>query len=640
MNAKVETHKFQAEVQQVLKLVINSLYSNKEIFLRELVSNASDACDKLRFAALSDQTLLGEDTDLAIEVECDSDARTVTIRDNGIGMTHDEVIENIGTIASSGTRRFLEQMTGEAKKDASLIGQFGVGFYSAFIVADKVTLTTRKAGTDEAWRWRSDGTGEYSIESVDAGPRGTEIVLHLKEDEAELAESYRLRSIVGRYSDHIAFPVRMPVAKPPVAAEEESDEEETKQAAPEWETVNQAAALWTRSKADISDEEYQDFYKHVSHDFNDAVSWAHNRVEGNQSYTSLLYLPSKAPFDMQWNRDDRKGLKLYVKRVFIMDAAEELLPGYLRFMRGVIDSDDLPLNVSREILQDNPLTRKIRAALIKRSIDLMAKLAKDDHDKYLDFYEQFGEVLKEGPAEDFSNRDKVASLLRFRSTHQAEGKDADAVCHSLADYVARMKSAQDKIYYLTADSYRAAINSPHLEIFRNKGIEVLLLTDRIDEWLVGHLPEFDGKPLQSVAQGDLDLGALEDEEEKLNREKQAEESKPLLERVEKTLSERVAKVRIGAGLTESPSRVIAENDQMALHMQRMLKQAGQDIPEQKPTLELNPKHPLVEKAAAIEDETLFADYCELFLDQALIADGATLDDPASYIRRVNSLLLG
>ena len=623
-----ETRSFQAEVQEVLKLMINSLYSNKEIFLRELVSNASDACDKLRFQALQDESLYAGDSNLEIRLSADDKARTVTLRDTGIGMTRDEVIENIGTIARSGTKRFLEAMSGDQRQDANMIGQFGVGFYSAFIVADKIVLTTRKAGEDgPATRWSSDGQGEYTLETVeDFEGRGTEVVLHLREDEDEFVQSYRLRSLINKYSDHIAFPVKL--WEPPVESE---DEEEKKDG--EWKTVNQATALWQRPKSEIKDEEYQEFYRHVSHDFADALAWAHNKVEGNQSYISLLYVPENPPFDLFTGREERQGLKLYVKRVFIMDAAEQLLPSYLRFVRGVVDSDDLPLNVSREILQDNRLVQKIRAACIKRVLDLLEGIARDDSEKYAKFWKAFGAVLKEGPAEDFGNREKIAKLLRFASTQN----DSNEQTVSLDDYIGHMKGEQDKIYFLTADSYAAAKNSPQLEAFRKKGIEVLLLWDRVDEWMMSYLTEYEGKSFQSVAKGEVDLA--DSEEEKAEREKLTEENKTLIERLGKTLENEVKEVRVSQRLTDSPSCLVLGDQDMAVHMQKLLKQAGHEVPNAKPTLEINPTHPLVKQLDGETDEQRFNDWGRLLFEQALLAEGGQLEDPASFVQRLNSMFL-
>jgi molecular chaperone HtpG len=620
----VETHKetldFQAEVQQLLHLMIHSLYSNKEIFLRELISNASDACDKLRFEALSDDALYEGDSELDIQVSFDKDARTITLRDNGIGMSRQEVMDNIGTIAKSGTRQFFESLTGDQAKDSRLIGQFGVGFYSAFIVADRVTLTTRRAGlgAEHGVRWSSEGQGAYSLETVERPERGTEVVLHLKEGEDEFLDAHRLRHIIKRYSDHITLPIRMP--------------EEGKEG--ELETVNQASALWARPKAEISDEEYKEFYAHVAHDFDEPLAHVHTRVEGTQSYTTLLYVPKRAPFDL-WDRDKRHGIKLYVRRVFIMDDAEQLMPTYLRFVRGVVDSDDLPLNVSREILQHNRHIDAIRGASVKKVLGLLEDLAENDKDKYAEFWKNFGQVLKEGPGEDFANRERIAKLLRFASTHN----DGDAQDVSLGDYVARMKEGQQAVYYITADSHAAARHSPHLEVFRKKGIEVLLLSDRVDEWLTSHLHEFDGKPLRSVAKGALDLGELEDAEEKAQQEQEASAHADLLKRMKDVLGEKVREVRVSHRLTTSPSCLVVEEHDMALSMQKLLRQAGHQVPELTPFLEINAGHPLVRRLEQESDEQRFADLTHVLFDQAMLAEGAQLDNPAAFVGRLNELLL-
>jgi len=628
VDAHKETLGFQTEVKQLLQLMIHSLYSNKEIFLRELISNASDAADKLRFEALSDDALFEGDTDLKIWVSYDKDARTISVRDNGIGMTRQEVIDHIGTIAKSGTAQFFESLTGDQAKDAHLIGQFGVGFYSSFIVADKVTLTTRRAGlgAEHGVRWESSGEGEYSLETIERAERGTEIVLHLREGEDEFLDGFRLRNIIRKYSDHITLPILMP--KEDVGEEEKSDEVE-------WETVNRASALWTRPKSEISEEEYQEFYKHVAHDFENPLAWTHNRVEGKYEYTSLLYIPARAPFDL-WDRERRHGIKLYVRRVFIMDDAEQLMPNYLRFVRGVIDSNDLPLNVSREILQHNKVIDSIRAGSVKKVLALLEDMAKNDTEKYATFWQEFGRVMKEGPGEDFANREQIARLLRFSSTHT----DSTTQDVSLADYVARMKDGQQAIYYITADSFAAAKNSPHLEIFRKKGIEVLLLSDRVDEWLVGSLTEFDGKPLKSVTQGELDLGELEDEEEKKAHEKVDEQFKDLVAKVKETLGDdKVAEVRLTHRLTSSPACLVTGEHDMSANLERILRSAGQHVPTTKPTLELNPEHPLVARLKAEEDETLFRELAEILFNQALLAEGGQLDDPATFVRRLNELLL-
>ena len=616
-----ETRRFEAEVAQVLNLVTHSLYSHKEIFLRELVSNASDACDKLRFAAIGEPALLADDTELRIELEYDKDARTLTVRDNGIGMTRDEVVENIGTIARSGTRKFLESLSGDARKDTQLIGQFGVGFYSAFIVADKVTLTTRKTGEGQGVRWESAGTGDYTIADVDDAKRGTEVVLHLKADEAEFLSGWKLRELVAKYSDHIGFPIRM--------------RKEGEEGAGEWDTANHASALWTRPKSELDDDEYKSFYKHISHDFNDPLAWTHNRVEGNQSYSLLLYVPEHAPFDAMWTgRDDRKGLRLYIRRVFIMDASEQLLPAYLRFVKGVVDSDDLPLNVSREILQENRLVQQIRAGLVKRTLDLLDRLAADDKEKYAAFWKEFGAVLKEGVAEDHANRERVAKLLRFTST-ASPGREPDT---SLDDYIARMKEGQDAIWYVTAEGFNAARSSPQIESLKQRGVEVLLLHERIDEWMVGHLHEYAGKRLRNVAKGELDLGKLADSADKAKQEADAAAAAPIVARMKELLGERVRDVRASQRLTESASCLVCEEHDMGPQMARLLKQAGHDVPASKPILEINPSHPLVKRLESEADAERARDLGEILLDQAQLAEGGQLDDPAAYVARVNKLL--
>lgn len=618
-----ETMEFQAEVRQLMKLMIHSLYSNKEIFLRELISNASDACDKLRFEALSNDALYEGDSDLKIRVNFDKDARTITISDNGIGMSRDEVMENIGTIAKSGTQQFFESLTGDQAHDLELIGQFGVGFYSCFIVADKVTLTTRRAGAtaDQAVQWESDGEGSYSLTNVTKDSRGTDIVLHLREGEGEdeFLDAWRLRSIITRYSDHISIPIEMP-------SQEEGKEDE-------YEVINSASALWKRPKKDITDEEYREFYKHVAHDFGEPLAWTHNQVEGTQSYTSLLYIPKTAPFDL-WDRDRRHGIKLYVRRVFIMDDAEHLMPQYLRFVRGLVDSDDLPLNVSREILQQNKFIDSIRAASVKKILGLLENMVRNEPEKYAEFWKQFGQVMKEGPAEDFANRERIAKLLRFSSTHT----DSEEHTVSLEDYVSRMPEGQDKIYYITADSFSAAKNSPHLEVFRKKGIEVLLLSDRVDEWLVSHLNEFDGKPLVSIAKGDLDLGKLGTDEEEKQDDKADEAYKPFLDKVKDVLGDEVSEVRSSQRLTESPSCLVLGEQEMAMHMQQLLKQAGHDVPVSKPVLEINMDHPLVKRLREESNETRFADWTRLLFEQAMLSQGGQLDDPASFVKRLNGIL--
>ncbi|MGB3610423.1 MAG: molecular chaperone HtpG [Cellvibrio sp.] len=627
VEARKETRGFQTEAKQLLHLMIHSLYSNREIFLRELVSNASDAADKLRFEAVSNGDLYEGDPDLKIRVSFDKDAKTITISDNGIGMSRDEVIDNLGTIAKSGTAQFMQKLSGDQKKDAQLIGQFGVGFYSAFIVADRVVVTTRRAGTPavEGVRWECSGDAEFSVETVEKASRGTTIELHLKSDALEFADHWRLRSIIKKYSDHIAIPVVM--QKPAPVDEENKDKE------PEDEVINTATALWTRSRSEVSDEEYKEFYKHVSHDFTDPLTWSHNRVEGNLDYTSLLYIPARAPFDL-YNRDASRGLKLYVQRTFIMDDAEQFLPLYLRFVKGIVDSNDLSLNVSREILQKDPNIDTMRSALTKRVLEMLAKLAKEP-EQYAGFWKEFGQVLKEGPAEDFANREKIARLLRFSSTHT----DKPEQDQSLEDYVSRMKEGQEKIYYIAAENFNTAKSSPHLEVFRKKGIEVLLLSDRIDEWLMSHLSEFDGKSFQDIGKGELDLGKLDTEEEKQEQEKVAEQLKPLLERVKTALNDQVAEVRITHRLTDSPACVVVAEHDMGAQMRRILEAAGQKLPETKPIFELNPEHPLVKKLEQESNETRFADLAHVLFDQANLAEGAQLQDPAAYVQRLNKLLL-
>lgn len=615
-----ETRGFQSEVKQLLHLMIHSLYSNKEIFLRELISNASDAADKLRFRALSAPELYAGDGELRVRLSFDKEQRTLTIADNGIGMRREEVIENLGTIAKSGTKAFLESIGSDQAKDSQLIGQFGVGFYSAFIVADKVTVRTRAAGAadDEGVFWESAGEGDYTIADITKETRGTEITLHLREGEDEYLDAWRLRSVIGKYSDHIALPVEI---------ESKNEEDDTVT----WEKINKAQALWTRSKADVTDEEYKEFYKHIAHDFTDPLSWSHNRVEGKQEYTSLLYIPAQAPWDM-WNRDHKHGLKLYVQRVFIMDDAEQFMPNYLRFVRGLIDSNDLPLNVSREILQDSRVTQNLRGALTKRVLQMLDKLAKDDAEGYQKFWQQFGLVLKEGPAEDHGNQKAIAKLLRFASTHG----DSSAQTASLEEYVGRMAEGQEKVYYITADSYAAAKSSPHLELFRKKGIEVLLLSDRIDEWMMSYLTEFDGKPFQSVSKADETLDKLADEtEEQKAAEKQLE---PFIERVKTLLGERVKDVRLTHRLTDTPAIVVTDADEMSTQMAKLFAAAGQQAPEVKYIFELNPEHALVKRASDVGDNEHFAEWIDLLLDQALLAERGTLEDPNLFIRRMNKLL--
>lgn len=630
VDAHKETMGFQTEVKQLLNLMIHSLYSNKEIFLRELISNAADAADKLRFEALSDDALYEEDGELNIHVAFDKDARTITITDNGIGMTRQEVIENIGTIARSGTKAFFGQLTGDQAKDSQLIGQFGVGFYSAFIVADKVTLKTRRAGTtkEHGVLWESAGEGEFNIETIEKPTRGTEVTLHLREGEDEFLNGWRLRNVIRKYSDHINLPIIM--LKEPVPDEEGKIDESII----EEETVNKATALWTLSKNEITEEQYKEFYKQIAHDFQDPLTWSHNKVEGNTEYTSLLYIPSKAPFDL-WDRDRMHGIKLYVKRVFIMEDSEQLMPRYLRFIRGVIDTNDLPLNVSREILQSSKVIDTIRAASVKKILSELNKMANNEPEQYAEFWKEFGQVIKEGPGEDFANKEALAKLLRFAST---ETGNADQTV-SLEDYVSRMKDKQDKIYYITAESYAAAKNSPHLEVFRKKGIEVLLLTDRVDEWLVNSLTDFDGKHLQSVAKGDLDLGELEDEEEKKAHEEVEKNFEDLVERVKKTLDDKVKDVRITHRLTDSPACLVADHYDMSGNLERMLKAAGQQVSGSKPILELNPEHPMVAKLKDEQNDDQFADWTSILFDQALLAEGGQLDDPASFVKKLNAMLL-
>jgi molecular chaperone HtpG len=621
-----ETLGFQAEVKQLLQLMIHSLYSNKDIFLRELISNASDAADKLRFEALADAALFENDPELKIRVAFDREARTLTISDNGIGMSRQEVIDHIGTIAKSGTREFFSQLSGDQKKDAALIGQFGVGFYSAFIVADRVTLTTRRAGltAEHGVRWESAGAGDYTLETVDKPARGTEIVLHLREGEGEFLSDWKIKSVIRTYSDHITLPIVMKKTEWKDGIEMPTDEDET---------VNKASALWARAKKDVSDDEYREFYKHVAHDFEPPLTWSHNRVEGKQEYISLLYVPSHAPFDL-WDREKRHGIKLYVRRVFIMDDAEQLMPQYLRFVRGVIDSSDLPLNVSREILQNSRDIDAIKAGSVKKVLGLLEDMAENQPEQYAMFWKAFGKVLKEGPGEDFANKEKIAGLLRFASTHT----DTDAQVVSLQDYIGRMKEGQSTIYFITADSFAAAQHSPHLEIFRKKGIEVLLLSDRVDEWLASNLTEFDGKPLKSVAKGGLDLGDLEDEAEKTAQKEAEEAMKPLVERIKSTLGERVKDVRVTHRLTDSPACLVTGEGDMSANLERLLKAAGQAAPTVKFTLEINPSHALVTRLNAESDENRFKDWANLLFEQALLAEGGQLDDPASFVRRLNGLL--
>ncbi|GGP46747.1 chaperone protein HtpG [Shewanella algicola] len=629
-----ETHGFQTEVKQLLHLMIHSLYSNKEIFLRELVSNAADAADKLRYLALTDDALYEGDGELRVRVSADKEKGTVTISDNGIGMTRDGVIEHLGTIAKSGTKEFFNNLSGEASKDSQLIGQFGVGFYSAFIVAKKVVVRTRAAGhaVNEAVLWESEGEGSFNVETVTKNTRGTEITLHLRDEETEFADDFRLRSIISKYSDHISIPVEMFEAGQP----ESEGEDGEKIAATEgsWKPMNKATALWTRNKSDITDEEYQEFYKHISHDYADALKWSHNRVEGKQEYTSLLYIPAKAPWDL-FNRDHKHGLKLFVQRVFVMDDAEQFMPTYLRFVKGLIDSKDLPLNVSREILQDNQITKNLRQALTKRVLGMLEKIAQNDPETYQSFWAEFGQVLKEGPAEDFANKERIAGLLRFASTHD----NSAATTVSLDAYIERMKEGQDKIYYIVADSHDAAVNSPHLELLRKKGIEVLLMSERIDEWLINHLTEFKGKKLHSVTKGDLELGSLEDEADKEAQDKVAEEAKGLVERIKTALADKVSDVKVTSRLTDTPACVVTGDGEMSTQMIKLMQAAGQPVPESKPTFEINPTHPLVERLNNEADEQLFADWSNLLLQQALLSEKGSLSDPSAFIKLTNQMLM-
>ncbi len=627
-----QTLGFQAEVKQLLHLMIHSLYSNKEIFLRELISNASDAADKLRFEAINNGALFENDPDLKIRVTFDKEAKTITISDNGIGMNRDEAINHLGTIAKSGTKEFFSKLSGDQQKDAALIGQFGVGFYSGFIVADKITVETRRAGTSasEGVRWESGGEGDFSVESIDKPNRGTDIILHLREGEDEFLSSWKLKSIIRRYSDHISLPIQM--------QKEEWDEEKKETVVKdEFETVNQASALWARSKSEITPEQYTEFYKHVSHDFSEPLTYTHNRVEGRSEYTQLLYIPAKAPFDL-WDRNKRGGIKLYVKRVFIMDDAEQLMPVYLRFVKGVIDSADLPLNVSREILQESRDVKVIREGSTKRVLGMLEELAdaeeQEKKDKYATFWNEFGQVLKEGIGEDHANKDRIAKLLRFASTHN----DSDVQNVSFADYIGRMKEGQDKIYYVTGESYTAAKNSPHLEIFRKKGVEVLLLTDRVDEWMLSFLTEFEGKELVSVAKGDLDLGKLEDEAEKKRHEETEAQYKELVEKMKGALSDKAKDVRVTFRLTDSPACLVADENELSGNLLRMLKAAGQNAPESKPILEINPDHALVQRLKY--EDAKFDDWSNILFDQAMLAEGGSLEDPASFVKRLNEMLLG
>ncbi len=626
VSANVETRGFETEVNQLLDLMVHSLYSNKDIFLRELISNASDACDKLRFTAVSDASLYEDDIELKVKVSYDKENRTITVSDNGVGMSREEVIDNIGTIAKSGTKSFLESITGDKKNDANLIGQFGVGFYSSFIVAEEVTLRTRKAGDslDSGVEWVSSGKGEYNISSINKPKRGTEVTLKLREGEDDFLNDWKLRSVITSYSDHIDFPVVMDKTIEP--------EEEGGETVIEEETVNQASALWTRAKADIKEDEYKEFYKHVAHDYEDPIDWSHNRVEGTTEYTSLLYIPARAPFDL-YDRESKHGVKLYVQRVFIMEDAEKLMPRYMRFVRGLIDSNDLPLNVSREILQGSKVIDNIRSGSVKKVLSMLEKIAKNDPEKYQKFWDEFGKVLKEGPAEDFANKEKIAKLLRFATTRS--GDQTQSV--SFDDYIGRMQDGQDKIYYIAADSHSAAKNSPHLEIFKKKDIEVLLLSDRVDEWLTSNLSEYDGKKIQSVAKGELDLGKDEESEKEL--EEKAKSSEKLIKRMKKSLEEKVEDVRVTNRLTDSPACIVLNEQDMAMHMQRLLKEAGHAMPSSKPVLEINPDHPIVKKLDAEKSKKKFADWSDILFDQALLAEGGQLDDPASFVAKLNEMLV-
>jgi len=622
----VDTHKetlsFQTEVKQLLHLMIHSLYSNKEIFLRELISNGSDACDKLRFEALTDASLYEDDFELKIRIEFDKDKQTLSITDNGVGMSRQEVMDNIGTIASSGTRKFLEKLSGDQAKDSRMIGQFGVGFYASFIVADKVTVETRRAGlgADEGVRWESTGEGDYTLETIERKARGTTVTLHLRKDEEEYLDSWRLRNIVKKYSDHISLPIEM------------RKQDDKGELTDEFETINKASALWARPKSEITDEEYKEFYKHVAHDFDEPLTWMHNHVEGTQSYTTLFYLPKRAPFDL-FDRDSRHGIKLYVKRVFIMDDAEQLMPNYLRFVRGVVDSDDLPLNVSRELLQRNKQIDSIRGASVKRILDTLAKMAKDEPENYKTFWQEFGRVIKEGPGEDFANKEKIAKLLRFAST-QGNGDDQSV---SLDDYIGRMKPEQDKIYYITGESYNAVKNSPHLELFKKKGIEVLLMSDRVDEWMMSFLNEYADKKLVSVAKGEVDLGKLEDKEEHKKAEEASKDYKTLLKQMKDILGDKVKEVRVSHRLTDSPSCLVVEEHDMAVSMQKLLKQAGHTVPDTQPILEINPEHMLVKRLKDETNDEHVADWTHILFDQAMLSEGGQLEDPVTFVKRINDL---
>ncbi len=640
METMSEEMKFEAEVSQLLQLMIHSLYSNPEIFLRELISNSSDACDKLRFDAISDASLLESDPDLSIVVGFDADAGTITVSDNGIGMSRDEVIENIGTIAKSGTKQFLESLTGDQKTDSALIGQFGVGFYSAFVIADKVDLQTRRAGAEasDAVLWSSDGTGGYTLESVTQEARGTTVTLHVKDEHKQFADHWQLHSIIKKYSDHVTFPIKMLEQLPPPAEPEEGEEPEAPKT-PELQQVNAASALWTRPKSSISDEEYQSFYKQVCGDYEDPMAWSHNRVEGNYEYTSLLYVPKRAPFDLYESMTPKNGIKLFVQRVFIMDDAEKLMPRYLRFVRGLVDSNDLPLNVSREILQDNKVIDSMRRGSVKKVLSMLSDMATNKADEYKEFWSQFGNCLKEAPGEDPGNKDEVAKLYRFDTTQT--GTEGELT--GLDDYLARMQSGQDKIYYITADSYSAAKNSPHLEIFKDKGIEVLLMHDRVDEWMMGYLSEYDGKSFVSIAKGDLDLegvgNASDDDDKKAEKEKKAAEAEPLINRIKAVLEDDTSDVRASTRLTSSPACIVMGEHDMALHMQQLLKQAGHEMPASKPVLEVNPTHPILDLLDREQDDDRFANWSRLLLDQAMLAEGGQLADGAGFVKRMNEMFV-
>ncbi len=636
VDANKETLGFQTEVKQLLHLMIHSLYSNKEIFLRELISNASDAADKLRFLSLSDADIMEGQGDLKIRLEYDEDNKTVTLTDNGIGMNREDVIQHLGTIAKSGTGEFLKNLSGDEKKDSQLIGQFGVGFYSAFVVADKVDVFTRKAGepAEAGVHWSSQGEGDFSVEAVERPERGTSIVLHLREGEEEFADGWRLRSIVSKYSDHISLPIEMVKQDLGAPSEDEEGEKEVAEKRVEYEVVNKATALWTRSRQEISDDEYKEFYKHISHDFEEPTSWSHNRVEGKQEYTSLLYLPKRAPFDL-YQREAARGLKLYVQRVFIMDDADQFMPLYLRFVKGVLDSADLPLNVSREILQSNKTVENIKSALTKRSLDMITKLANNEPEQYQEFWKQFGQVLKEGPAEDMANKEKIVSLFRFASTQTGNAEQTV----SLDQYIERMKEGQDKIYYIAAENYNAAANSPHLEIFRKKGVEVILMYDRIDEWMMGSLFDYKGKHFINIAKGDLDLGDIESEEDKKQQEEVEKSSEDLVKRLKESLEAQVEEVKVSHRLTDSPACLVVGAYDMGVQMRQIMEAAGQSMPATKPTLEINPNHPIMERLNAEVQEDRFNDLAKVVFDQAALSEGRALDDPAAYVKRINALLM-